>query len=121
MSSGKPSGLILEMPSRLVEERGDAGGETGHVTAFVLGGGGSLGAVQVGMLRALLEAGVRPDMIVGSSIGALNGAFLAGHPDLFGVEALADVWMSVHRRDVFPFSLQHLVGCAVGKGDHLFD
>ena len=58
-------------------------------TAFVLGGGGSLGAVQVGMLRALLELGIRPDFVVGTSIGSLNGAYLAGHLDLDGVESLA--------------------------------
>jgi NTE family protein len=48
-------------------------------TVFVLGGGGNLGATQVGMLHALLERGILPDAIVGASIGALNGAFLAGH------------------------------------------
>ena len=48
--------------------------------AFVLGGGGVLGATQVGMLRALLEAGRRPDLVVGTSVGALNGAALAADP-----------------------------------------
>ncbi len=48
-------------------------------TAFVLSGGGSLGAVQVGMLQALGERGVTPDLLVGSSAGALNAAFVAGH------------------------------------------
>ena len=47
------------------------------VTAFVLGGGGNLGAVQVGMLRALVEHGVVPDVLVGTSAGALNAAFVA--------------------------------------------
>ena len=46
-------------------------------TAFVLGGGGLLGAHEVGMLRALAEAGVRPDLVVGTSIGALNGVLVA--------------------------------------------
>ncbi|MGO9327802.1 MAG: patatin-like phospholipase family protein, partial [Steroidobacteraceae bacterium] len=50
-------------------------------TAFVLAGGGSLGAVQVGMLAELIGAGVRPDMIVGVSAGAINGAFLAHDPN----------------------------------------
>ena len=49
-------------------------------TAFVLGGGGLLGAHEVGMLRALAEAGIRPDLVVGTSIGALNGAFVAADP-----------------------------------------
>ncbi len=48
--------------------------------AFVLGGGGVLGAVEVGMLRALLEYGVRPDLIVGTSVGAVNGVLVAADP-----------------------------------------
>ena len=48
--------------------------------AFVLGGGGVLGAVEVGMLRALFEAGVRPDLVVGTSVGAINGAAVAADP-----------------------------------------
>jgi len=72
--------------------------------AFVLGGGGILGATQVGMLRALLEAGVRPDLVVGTSVGALNGAFYAGDPTLEGVEKLGDIWRGLTRQDVFPMS-----------------
>ena len=49
-------------------------------TAFVLGGGGVLGAHEVGMLRALSQAGIRPDVIVGTSVGAINGAFVAADP-----------------------------------------
>ena len=44
-------------------------------TAFVLAGGGSLGAVQVGMLKALADHGIAPDFVVGASVGALNGAW----------------------------------------------
>jgi NTE family protein len=69
--------------------------------AFVLSGGASLGAVEVGMLAALQERGVRPDVIVGTSVGALNGAWLAGHPDT-PIAELAKVWQSLHRSDVFP-------------------
>ena len=57
--------------------------------AFVLAGGGSLGAVEVGMLQALCEAGIRADFVVGSSAGALNAAFFAGQPDLDGVRRAA--------------------------------
>ena len=57
-------------------------------TAFILAGGGSLGAVQVGMLRALLESGIEPDMVVGSSVGAINGAYFAGDPTLQGISRL---------------------------------
>jgi len=60
--------------------------------AFVLSGGGNLGAVQVGMLRALDEHGVRPDLIVGCSVGAVNGAAYAAEPDHRGVERLDRIW-----------------------------
>ncbi len=70
--------------------------------AFVLSGGASLGAVQVGMLRALHEHGVRPDLIVGTSVGALNGAFIAGRREVGAVGHLAGIWRSLRRTDVFP-------------------
>lgn len=73
-------------------------------TAFVFAGGGSLGAVQVGMLQALLEAGVQPDFVVGTSVGALNAAYFAGSPDLDGVLRLADIWRGLRRHDIFPVS-----------------
>jgi NTE family protein len=60
-------------------------------TAFVLGGGGLLGAHEVGMLRALSEAGIRPDMVVGTSIGAVNGAFVAADPER-AAERLSELW-----------------------------
>ncbi len=72
-------------------------------TAFVLSGGGSLGAVQVGMLQALEELGVRPDLLVGTSAGAMNAAFLAGRG--MNAEALSDlagIWTRLRRQDVFP-------------------
>jgi NTE family protein len=65
---------------------------------FVLGGGGSLGAVQVGMLRALLEHGVVPDLVVGTSIGAFNGAVLAADPAL-AVDKLMRFWTSWSHAD----------------------
>jgi len=61
-------------------------------TAFVLGGGGNLGAVQVGMLQALLDRGIAPELVVGCSVGALNGAAIAGDPTREGAERLGDVW-----------------------------
>src|SRR4051794_37936053 len=60
--------------------------------AFVLGGGGVLGVAEVGMARALADAGVRPDLVLGTSIGALNGAFLAADPSAAAVERLASLW-----------------------------
>ncbi|CAM4425101.1 NTE family protein RssA [Mycobacterium basiliense] len=71
-------------------------------TAFVLSGGASLGAIQVGMLQALVEEGVAPDLIVGTSVGSLNGAWIAARPDATGIRALADLWRSLSRRQVFP-------------------
>ena len=79
-------------------------------TAFVFAGGGSLGAVQVGMLHALIAAGEKPDFLVGSSVGALNAAWFAGAPDLAGVERLAEIWTGLRRVDIFPLSLSGLFG-----------
>lgn len=74
-------------------------------TAFVLAGGGSLGAIQVGMLQALLAAGEQPDFLVGSSVGALNACYLAAYPNMAGVEQLAKIWSGLRRSDIFPLSL----------------
>lgn len=71
--------------------------------AFVLSGGASLGAIQVGMLQALADAGVQADMVVGTSVGSLNGAVLAEHGDPgHAAAALEQLWRSLRRRDVFP-------------------
>jgi NTE family protein len=77
-------------------------------TAFVLSGGGSLGAVQVGMLQALHDEGITPDLVVGASAGALNGAFVAGRgftPDV--LDELGRIWRGLRRQDVFPFTPRH--------------
>lgn len=71
-------------------------------TAFVLSGGASLGAVQVGGLAALLGAGVTPDLIVGCSAGAVNGGWLAGRPGCTDIEDLAALWRSLTSAAVFP-------------------
>lgn len=68
---------------------------------FVLGGGGSLGAGQVGMLRALRERDVRPAVVVGTSVGSVNGALLALEPDE-APDRLADIWQRMTRAKVFP-------------------
>lgn len=73
-------------------------------TAIVFAGGGSLGAVQVGMLRALVEADVKFDFVVGASVGAINGAYFAARPDMEGVEALAGFWLGLRKTDIFPLS-----------------
>jgi NTE family protein len=71
-------------------------------TAFVFAGGGSFGAVQVGMLHALARRGIAADMVIGSSVGALNGAYYAGNPTVDGVDRLEAIWRGLRRRDVFP-------------------
>ncbi|KQW19633.1 alpha/beta hydrolase [Afipia sp. Root123D2] len=79
-------------------------------TAFVFAGGGSFGAIQVGMMQALAAHGVVADIVVGSSVGAMNGAYYAGNPTLAGVERLAEIWRGLTREDVFPVSLRTLAG-----------
>jgi NTE family protein len=69
-------------------------------TAFVLSGGGARGALQVGALRALLEHGERPDVVIGTSVGAWNGAWLAMGPTLERLETMARVWESIHPAQV---------------------
>jgi NTE family protein len=68
--------------------------------AFVLAGGGALGAAHVGTLRALLEHGISPDFVVGTSVGALNGAALAQEPTLSGLDRLQDGWLRAGREIV---------------------
>ena len=69
-------------------------------TAFVLAGGGSFGAIQVGMMHSLAAHGISPDMVVGSSVGAINGAYYAGDPTLKGVLQLETIWRGLRRQDV---------------------
>ena len=89
--------------------------------AFVLPGGGSSGATQVGMLRAVLEAGIRPDLVVGCSVGALNGAFLAKRPELAQVDRLEGIWRGLSRADVFgPTDHRTLLRLA-RRRDHVCD
>src|SRR3954452_25134230 len=79
-------------------------------TAFVLSGGASLGALQVGMVRALYERGVTADLLVGTSVGALNAAFIASRPQTPATATeLATVWSNVGRADAFPVGLRTFV------------
>ena len=70
--------------------------------ALVLSGGASLGAVQAGILRALFLVGFKPDLIVGTSVGALNGAFIAFEPDQEGLARLTQVWQDMKDANIFP-------------------
>ncbi len=84
----------------------------GDRVAFVLGGGGKLGAAEVGMLRALGEAGIAPDLVVGTSIGAVNGVAVAADPTPAGTEHLRAMWTQVDESGIFG-------GSFVGRLRHL--
>jgi NTE family protein len=93
---------------------------TSAEVAFVLSGGASLGAIQVGMLRALYEREIRPDVIVGTSAGALNGAFIASRPQTVETaDALADVWHELRRGQAFPLNPWTGLLGFLGVSDHL--
>ena len=73
-----------------------------HRDIFVLSGGASRGAVQVGMMQTLVEAGIVPAGLVGSSVGALNAAFMGWEPGVERVHHLVDEWLRIRTRDIFP-------------------
>jgi NTE family protein len=95
-----------------------ARGEETRQVAFVLSGGASLGAVQVGMLRALYERNIRPDLLVGTSVGAVNSAWIAGRSDAGGVDRLAEIWLTLRRRDVFPINPLISAAGLLGRRNH---
>ncbi|MGH2805718.1 MAG: patatin-like phospholipase family protein [Actinomycetota bacterium] len=76
-----------------------------NTVAFVLGGGGRLGAAEVGMLRALFERDIVPHLIVGTSIGAMNGAAVAADPSIDAIDRLEEAWTTLDRNDVFSGSV----------------
>lgn len=89
-------------------------------TAFVLSGGGSLGAVQVGMLRALAERGIAPDLLVGTSAGALNAVFVAAHgTGTASLGVLDATWRGLRRDDVFPLRAPQMMLALAGARDAL--
>lgn len=101
----------------------DARLRTGFVpqkTAFVFAGGGSLGAVQVGMLRELTRRGLSADFVVGSSVGAINASYFASAPNPAGIEKLEEIWRGLRRHDVFPVTLRSVLGL-LGRPDNLID
>ena len=90
-------------------------------TAFVLGGGGVLGAAEVGMLRALLERDITPDLVLGTSVGALNGAMVARDPTLAVVERLTELWHgAASSREVYGDRALRTVRRAVSTGTHIY-
>jgi len=89
-------------------------------TAFVLGGGGLLGAVEVGMLRALFEADISPDLILGTSVGALNGALVAADPSPGVIGRLVKLWESAAgSKEVYGDGAVRQVTRAMRTGTHL--
>ncbi len=88
----------------------------GQRTAFVFAGGGSLGAIQVGALRALVDAGERPDFVVGASVGAINACHFAARPNAEGVSELEAIWRGMRRQDVFPVTLRGAMNFLRGSG-----
>ena len=92
---------------------------TDRKVAFVFSGGVSLGAIQVGMLKALLETGIKPDFLVGTSVGAINSAWIAGWPSTEGVAKLEELWLGLRRDDVFPLGWTAATGL-LGRTNHLF-
>jgi NTE family protein len=89
-------------------------------SAFVLSGGGNQSVAQVGMLRALLERDIVPDVIVGCSAGAFNGATIAAAPSLRGVERLEATWASLRGDEVFPGGRLSRAWNLLTRDDHLF-
>ncbi|MFQ6015795.1 MAG: patatin-like phospholipase family protein [Anaerolineae bacterium] len=73
--------------------------------AFALSGGGNRGALEAGSLEALFEHGIRPDILVGTSAGAMNSAFIATDPSLEGARKLSALWLKVRKQDVYPGNL----------------
>jgi NTE family protein len=94
-------------------------GELPRPIGYVLGGGGSLGAIQVGMLQALSEHDVAPDLVAGTSVGSLNGAVLALDPK-GAANRLSHTWARVTTHDVFPGNLLVQAGALRHRKTHLF-
>jgi NTE family protein len=90
-------------------------------TAFVLGGGGVLGAAEVGMLRALLERDIVPDLVLGTSVGALNGAMVARDPTLAVIDQMAALWTgAAENGDVYGDRRLRTVRRAMKTGTHIY-
>jgi NTE family protein len=89
-------------------------------TAFVFPSGGSTGAAQVGILASLIEAGIVPDVVVGSSVGALNAAYLSIGPTPDRVAELAGIWQGLSRSDVFGRNRYYTLARLVMRRDHIY-
>jgi NTE family protein len=114
--------MALSLRHRRAARRPEAGRPR---DAVVLSGGGSLGAAQVGALRALYEAGIRPDLFIGCSVGALNAAFMAVDPTMERLNELETVWRKLERGHVFgrvnKLTATQAFLHAVRRDDHLYE
>jgi NTE family protein len=90
-----------------------------YETAFVLGGGGILGAHEVGMLRALAESSIAPDVILGTSVGAINGALFAADPSAEGVRVLSQLWAESNVAGMSTGALLRGITTLARTGTHL--
>lgn len=90
-----------------------------HEVAFVLGGGGVLGAHEVGMLRALAECSIDPDIILGTSVGAINGALFASDPSVEGVRRLSRLWREAKFAELSTGALLRRLTTLARTGTHL--
>jgi NTE family protein len=105
VGNGHQQSWAQRLRGRWARPRSSADGRHGVTpqrTAFVLAGGGSRGAVQVGMIEELVRRGIRADRVFGASVGAINGAAYAGDPTPAGAEHMADIWRAVKGTDIFP-------------------
>lgn len=116
MSEAKKAGISrAQWLRRLAQRRKDR-------TAFVLSGGGPYGALQVGMLKGLIEAGVKPDLVVGTSAGAMNAAFVAMDPTTDGIDRLESIWRSIKDDDLWPGSRNKRTWARLlMRGNRVFD
>lgn len=89
-------------------------------TAFVLSGGGVLGAVQVGQLLALAEREIAPDILVATSVGSLNASLISCEPTLDGARKLAAIWTRLRSEDIFPGGRVARAWHVVSGGDHIY-
>ena len=118
LSAGEAMPAREQVPSRQHGIRRNHGNIVARQprTAFVLAGGAALGAMQAGMVRALYERGITPDLFIGTSAGALNAAFLASRPATVDTaEELAAVWRGVRRSDILPLRPATLISGLAGR------
>jgi predicted acylesterase/phospholipase RssA len=87
--------------------------------AFAFSGGGNLGPMQAGSVLALAEAGIQPELLVGTSVGAFNAAFLSSRPGIGGARRLMEMWTSVERRQAVRLNPFAALAGVLGMRDHL--